>query len=50
MSACNAKWGNVWQDLLHINYVRNKTMSQVHEKPIDSPLWKGLMRLIGFFK
>jgi hypothetical protein len=33
----------VWQELLHNKYLRGKTLSQVQDKPTDSPLWKGLM-------
>jgi hypothetical protein len=26
-------------------YLKNKTLSQVEAKPMDSPFWKGLMRV-----
>jgi hypothetical protein len=34
----------MWQELLHNNYLHNKTLSQVQVKPMDSPFWKGIMR------
>jgi hypothetical protein len=46
----------VWQELLHNKYLRHKTLSEVHARPIDSPFWKGLMEVKqeffsrGFFK
>lgn len=33
----------VWQELLHNNYLTNKTLAQVKAKLTYSPLWKGLM-------
>ena len=46
----------MWQQLLHNEYLKNKTLSQVEAKPTDSPFWKGLMRMKreffskGYFK
>ena len=35
----------MWQQLLLNKYVKNKTLAQVEVKPMDSPFWKGLMRV-----
>ena len=35
----------VWQELLSNKYLGDKTLSQVQAKPLDSPFWKGLMRV-----
>jgi hypothetical protein len=35
----------MWQESIHNKYLRDKTLSQVEEKPTDSPFWKGLMRV-----
>jgi hypothetical protein len=35
----------VWQKLLHNKYLKNKTLSQVIAKPVDSQFWKGLVRV-----
>jgi hypothetical protein len=46
----------VWQELLHTKYLSQKTLSEVRAKPMDSPFWKGLMRVKdkfisrGYFK
>ena len=40
----------VWQELLTNKYLGDKTLSQVRDKPNDSPFWKGLMRVkVDFF-
>jgi hypothetical protein len=35
----------VWQELLRNKYIQSKTLSQVKAKPLDSPFWKGLMKV-----
>ena len=41
----------VWQELLRNKYVKDKTLSQVQAKPMDSQFWKGLMSVKDdFFK
>jgi hypothetical protein len=35
----------IWQELLTKKYLHSKTLSQVSEKPTDSPFWKGLMKV-----
>ena len=35
----------VWQELLSNKYLGDKTLSQVQATPLDSPFWKGLMRV-----
>jgi hypothetical protein len=35
----------VWQELLQNKYLHSKTLSQVEAKPVDSPFWKGLMKV-----
>ena len=39
----------VWQELLMNNYLLNKTSAQVQPKPLDSPLWKGIMAVKNEF-
>jgi hypothetical protein len=39
------KW--MWQ--LYNKYIKDKTLSQVQEKPTDSPFWKGLTRVKNDF-
>jgi hypothetical protein len=39
----------MWQELLHNKYIKDKTLSQVQEKPTDSPFWKGLIRVKNDF-
>ena len=34
-----------WAQILHNKYLHFKTLSQVTVRPIDSPFWKGLMRV-----
>jgi hypothetical protein len=33
----------MWQELIQIKYLKDKTLSQVKVKPTDSPFWKGIM-------
>jgi hypothetical protein len=41
----------VWQELLRNKYLQSKSLSQVTVKPLDSPFWKGLMKVKEeFFK
>jgi hypothetical protein len=46
----------MWQEILQNKYMNNKMLAQVEAKPMDSPFWKGLMRVKndlvcqGFFK
>jgi hypothetical protein len=35
----------LWQELLYNKYLHSKTLSQVSVKPMDSPFWKGLMKV-----
>jgi hypothetical protein len=35
----------VWQEFLQNKYLHSKTLSQVEAKPLDSPFWKGLMKV-----
>jgi hypothetical protein len=35
----------VWQELLHNKYLSQKSLSEVQAKPMDSPFWKGIMRV-----
>ena len=35
----------VWKELLVNKYLGNKTLSQVQVKPLDSPFWKGIMKV-----
>jgi hypothetical protein len=39
----------IWQELLTKKYLHSKTLSQVSEKPSDSPFFKGLMKVEDFF-
>jgi hypothetical protein len=39
----------MWQELLHKKYIKDKMLSQVQEKPTDSPFWKGLIRVKNDF-
>ena len=39
----------VWQELLINKYLGDKTLSQVHAKPLDSPFWRGLMKVKEYF-
>jgi hypothetical protein len=49
----NQKWllkhlneqGGVWQELIHNKYPHSKSLTQVVAKPMDSPFWKGLMKV-----
>jgi hypothetical protein len=38
-----------WMWQLYNKYIKDKTLSQVQEKPTDSPFWKGLMRVKNDF-
>ena len=41
----------VWKELLVNKYLGDKTLSQVQVKPLDSPFWKGIMKVKDdFFK
>jgi hypothetical protein len=35
----------VWHELLQNNYLHSKSLAEVKAKPLDSPFWKGLMRV-----
>jgi hypothetical protein len=39
----------MWQELLHNKYFKDKTLSQVQEKPTDFPFWKGLIWVKNYF-
>ena len=39
----------VWKELLVNKYLGNKTLSQVQVKPLDSPFWKGIMKVKAEF-
>jgi hypothetical protein len=39
----------LWKEHLHNKYIKDKTLSQVQEKPADIPFWKGLMRVKNEF-
>jgi hypothetical protein len=39
----------VWQELLCNKYLHGKSLSQVTTKPLDSPFWKGLMKIKNEF-
>lgn len=39
----------VWQTILHIKYLRNKTLSQVDHVPGDSHFWTSLMKVKNVF-
>ena len=41
----------VWKELLVNKYLGDKTLSQVQVKPLDSPFWKGIIKVKDdFFK
>ena len=41
----------VWKELLVNKYLGDKSLSQVQVKPLDSPFWKGIMKVKDdFFK
>ena len=35
----------VWKEILVNKYLGSKTLSQVQVKPLDSPFWKGIMKV-----
>jgi hypothetical protein len=35
----------IWQELLRNKYLHSKCLAEVQAKPLDSPFWKGLMRI-----
>ena len=35
----------VWKEILVNKYLGSKTLSQIQAKPIDSPFWKGIMKV-----
>jgi hypothetical protein len=35
----------IWQELLRNKYIHSKKLTQVTTKPLDSPFWKGIMRV-----
>jgi hypothetical protein len=35
----------IWQELLRNKYIHSKKLTQVTTKPLDSALWKGIMRI-----
>ena len=35
----------VWQELIQNKYLRGKTLSQVSPKPLDSPFWRGVLKV-----
>jgi hypothetical protein len=39
----------VWQELLRNKYLHSKSLTEVKAKPLESPIWKGLMRLKEYF-
>jgi hypothetical protein len=39
----------MWQQLLSNKYLKNQTLAQVQVEPIDSPFWKGRMRVKNDF-
>uniref|UniRef100_A0A452Z2S4 Reverse transcriptase zinc-binding domain-containing protein n=1 Tax=Aegilops tauschii subsp. strangulata TaxID=200361 RepID=A0A452Z2S4_AEGTS len=38
-----------WAQILRNKYLQSKTLSQVTVRPMDSPFWKGLMRVKSVF-
>ena len=38
-----------WAQILRNKYLQSRTLSQVMVRPIDSPFWKGLMRVKSAF-
>jgi hypothetical protein len=39
----------MWQQLLHNEYLKNKTLAQAEEKTTNSPFWKGFMCVKIYF-
>jgi hypothetical protein len=34
----------MWQELLHNEYLKHKSLAQIEDKPADSPFWKGILK------
>ena len=45
----SSETGATWAQILRNKYLHSKTLSQVTVRPMDSPFWKGLMRVKSVF-